>query len=379
MEDGACIPWWSSLSPASARFLMTPVPAAFRLAVMTPGGKDGRQVFPDGAGTMASPGHAPVNFHAYAACTHGVYWSGDSLPDEPHVLLLIGSKMERAEVLLRRLKDAGKTVVITIKETGLPQIAGHFQNFANWSSFKRLCALADGALATTFDTEPLYLAANPKLPVAFIPPPYPVEEAAWDVSKQISQPQRGIFLGTRQMFVASRNHALALALLAPVAEAMNEPITVISGRASDLPPMKRLINKMADFSLRWHQSFAAQSASIQIITRQLRAVDYLKLMAAHKLVFQLDQSSVPGQVAGDALMCRLPCVGGNGTAERLVFPDLCGHGRSTGELLEITRRLLSDDGYRAEQVQRSVTLAQEKMSFSSVRKQLETFFQSPAA
>jgi hypothetical protein len=71
-------------------------------------------------------------------------------------------------------------------------------------------------------------------------------------------------------------------------------------------------------------------------------------------------------------------VGGNGTAERLVFPDLCGHGRSTGELLHITRRLLSDEGYRTEQVQRSVALAQEKMSFSSVRKQLETFFQSPA-
>lgn len=357
---------------------MTPALPSFRLAVMTPGGKDGRQVFSDGAGTMESPGHAPVNFHAYAACTHGVYLSGDSLPEESHVLLLIGSKMERAEVLLRRLKDAGKTVVITIKETGLPQIAGHFQSFANWSSFKRLCHLADGALATTHDTEPLYLAANPKLPVAFIPPPYPVEEQAWDVSRQIASPRRGIFLGTRQLFVASRNHALALTLLAPVAEAMNEPITVISGRASDLPPMKRLINKVADFSLRWHESFAAEASRIEIINRQLRAVDYLKLMAGHKLVFQLDQSSVPGQVAGDALMCRLPCVGGNGTAERLIFPDLCGHGRTTGELLDITRRLLSDEGYRAEQVQRSVTLAQERMSFSSVRKQLETFFQSPA-
>lgn len=327
---------------------------------------------------MDAPGHPPVNFHAYAACTHGVYLSGDAVPDEQHVLLLIGHKMERAEALLRRLKDAGKTVVITIKETGLPQIAGHFQSFANWSSFKRLCHLADGALATTHDTEPLYSAANPKLPVAFIPPPYPVEELAWDVSRQISSPQRGLFLGTRQLFVASRNHALALTLIAPLAEAMNEPLTVISGRASDLPPMKRLINKVADFSLRWHQGFAAQTSGLEIITRQLRAVDYLKLMAAHKLVFQLDQSSVPGQVAGDALMCRLPCVGGNGTAERLIFPDLCGHGRTTGDLLDITRKLLLDEGYRAEQVQRSVTLAQEKMSFSSVRKQLETFFQSPA-
>jgi hypothetical protein len=346
--------------------------ASFRLAVVTPGGKDGRQSFPNGAGRLGDPGHLPVNFHAYAACTWGSYLSGDgAMPEESHVLLLIGSKMERAEALLRRLKDAGKKVVITIKETGLQQIGGHFQKFENWSAFKRICALADGALATTYDTEPLYLAANRNLPVLFLPPPYPVEE--WDLS---SPEKSGIFIGTRQLFVTSRNHALALVMVSPLAAEMNEPVTVISGRASDLPPVKRVLNKLVDYSHDWHRRFAETAPQMRVISRQMPAQEYLRTMAGHKLVFQLDQSSVPGQVAGDALLCRIPCVGGNGTAERIIFPDLCGHGRTAEEILGLCRRLLGDKSYFEEVVRRSVELACEKMSYSAARKSLILFWVS---
>jgi hypothetical protein len=346
--------------------------ALFRLAVVTPGGRDGRQTFPNGAGQPGDPGHLPVNFHAYAACTRGTYLSGDSaMPEEDNVLLLVGSKMERAETLLRRLKDAGKKVVITIKETGLQQIGGHFQKFENWSAFKRICALADGALATTFDTEPLYSAANRKLPVLFLPPPYPVEE--WDLS---SPEKSGIFIGTRQLFVTSRNHALALVMVSPLAAEMNEPVTVISGRASDLPPMKRVLNKVVDYSHDWHRRFAETAPHVRVISKQMPAQEYLRTMARHKLVFQLDQSSVPGQVAGDALLCRIPCVGGNGTAERIIFPDLCGHGRTVEEILSVSRRLLRETSYLEEVVQRSVELALESMSYSVVRKSMESFWRS---
>jgi hypothetical protein len=345
---------------------------SFRLAVVTPGGRDGRQSFPNGAGKLGDPGHLPVNFHAYAACTRGTYLSGDAaMPEEGNVLLLVGSKMDRAEIMLRRLKDAGKKVVITIKETGLQQIGGHFQKFENWSAFKRLCALADGALATTFDTEPLYLAANRSLPVLFLPPPYPVEE--WDLS---SPEKSGIFIGTRQLFVASRNHALALAMVSPLAAEMNESVTVISGRASDLPPLKRVLNRVVDYSHDWHRRFAETAPHVRVISKQMPAQDYLHTMARHKLVFQLDQSSVPGQVAGDALLCRIPCVGGNGTAERIIFPELCGHGRTVGEVLSFSRRLLGDISYYDEVVRRSVELAIEKMSYSIAGKSMRLFWAS---
>ena len=41
--------------------------------------------------------------------------------------------------------------------------------------------------------------------------------------------------------------------------------------------------------------------------------------ARHKIVLQADKSAVPGQVAGDALLCRMPCVGGDGAIDRLAF------------------------------------------------------------
>ncbi|MCX6857784.1 MAG: hypothetical protein NTV80_23105 [Verrucomicrobia bacterium] len=349
----------------------------FQLAVISPSGKDQPQSFPNGAGALRSAGHAPVNFHAYAACTHGTYGSSPAEPDKPSaVLLLIGGKMERALQSLRTLKKAGHTVVITLKETGLSQISSHFQNFAQWTAFQQLCSEADGALATTFDTQPLYQSANQKLPIAFIPPPYPVEETEWDISRQITKEKKGVFVGTRQLFVASRNHAVALTLLSPLTTELNEPVTVISGRASDLPPLKRLLNKTRDYSHAWHQQFSQNHPHVRVIAKQMPTVDYLGVMATHKLVFQLDTSAVPGQVAGDALLCRIPCVGGNGTAERLVYPDLCGHGRSTGEILDLTRRLLTDMSFRQAQMDQALALAKDKMCFSVARAQLQDFYQS---
>ncbi len=326
-----------------------------------------------------SGGHPPVNFHAYAACTRGTYGGSQSVSIAPSkVLLLIGGKMERSLHILRALKKAGHTVVITMKETGLAQISGHFQTFDHWAAFRKLCLEADGALATTFDTLPLYQSANRHLPTAFIPPPYPVEESEWDISRLVTQASKGVFVGTRQLFVTSRNHALALSLIAPLTAELNEPLSVISGRASNLPGMKRLLNKVRDFSHAWHQQFSQAAPHVQVVAKQLPALDYLKLMATHKLVFQLDTSAVPGQVAGDALLCRIPCVGGNGTAERLVFPDLCGHGRSTGEIMDLTRRLLTDVAFRQAQMDQALALAKDKMCFSVARAQLQDFYQSLA-
>src|SRR5438876_10792614 len=43
--------------------------------------------------------------------------------------------------------------------------------------------------------------------------------------------------------------------------------------------------------------------------------EYLRDVSRHKIVLQLDRSHVPGQLAGDALLCRIPCVGGDGAIE----------------------------------------------------------------
>jgi hypothetical protein len=102
--------------------------------------------------------------------------------------------------------------------------------------------------------------------------------------------------------------------------------------------------------------------------------EYLKLLSRHKIVFQLDASAVPGQVAGDALLCRVPCIGGNGTTERLVFPNLCGHGRTHEQLFDLTARLLEHPHDCEALSIEAEELAKERLSFNRVARQLESFF-----
>ena len=45
----------------------------FRLTVLNPGGRDPEQDFSSGINRPDDGGHAPVNFHGYAACTGGVF------------------------------------------------------------------------------------------------------------------------------------------------------------------------------------------------------------------------------------------------------------------------------------------------------------------
>jgi len=45
--------------------------------------------------------------------------------------------------------------------------------------------------------------------VAFIPTPYPIDDRRWDFSRPIEE-RSGIFIGTREWNVLSRNHLGAL-------------------------------------------------------------------------------------------------------------------------------------------------------------------------
>ena len=113
---------------------------------------------------------------------------------------------------------------------------------------------------------------------------------------------------------------------------------------------------------------------LRVVEERLPYPKYLRVVAGHRLVFQLDASTVPGQVAGDALLARVPCVGGHGTTERLVFPELCGHGRSHEQLFDAAARLLEHPHDRAEIVVQAVENARRTLSFERGRAALEEFF-----
>jgi hypothetical protein len=337
--------------------------ADFRLTVLNPGGRDPEQRFHDGV----APGegeHPPINFHGYAACTRGVY-NYDirrAIAEETPVLLLLRGEFRASERALVELKKHQRTVVVSLKETGLHQIAQQLCDRGKLSRFMRILAQADGCIASTPEAAEIYQRArwehNPAT-VAFIPTPYPVEDQQWNFSVPPDE-LTGIFVGTREWDVPSRNHFAALLVARQLSEATGEPITVVN------------LDGYKAGRLLWELKFPKEK--FRVIEVEKPYPDYLRIVARHKIVLQLDRSHVPGQVAGDALLTRTVCVGGDGAIERIAFPKTCGEGRGGNEIASIALDLLRDAESRASIVADSQELALERLSFQAVRLQLANFF-----
>jgi hypothetical protein len=334
--------------------------ANFRLTVLNSGGRDDAQEFPDGAGESALP-HPPTNFHAYAACTRGSFDcdTKNALEQQTPVLVLLRGDFGSSERAVDALQAVGRFVAVSLKETGLHQIADQLQNSARLARFVRIVKKADACLAPTPEAADLYRAVRGPERAAFIPTPYPIDDPRWDFSRPVEQ-RAGIFIGTREWDVPSRNHLAALLVARRLSESTGESVTVFDydGRRG-----ARLLSEMG---------FPA--GKLRVLNKKLAYPDYLREIARHKIVLQLDTSFVPGQVAGDALLCRIPCVGGNGAIDRLAFPETCGHARLIEELQQIASRLLTDrESYRS-CVTALIPAASKILGFEVVAKQLAEFF-----
>ncbi|HEV3149162.1 MAG TPA: hypothetical protein VGZ24_10980, partial [Chthoniobacterales bacterium] len=94
------------------------------MTVLSPGGRDPEQHFRDAAGPAAQV-HPPVNFHGYAACTRGFFHHDTqrAIAEATPVVLLLRGDLRTSERALNGLKKRGRTVAVSLKETGLHQIA----------------------------------------------------------------------------------------------------------------------------------------------------------------------------------------------------------------------------------------------------------------
>ena len=253
-------------------------------------------------------------------------------------------------------------MAVSLKETGLHQIAQQLSEREKISRFLQIVAQAEGCIATTPEAADIYRQARAKRDpstVAFIPTPYPLEARPWDFSIKPDK-QAGIFIGTREWNVPSRNHFAALLVARQLCETTGEAVTVfnLDGRKG------RKILSALDFP----------AGKLRLIEKRKSYTDYLHEVAKHKIVLQFDRSRVPGQVAGDALLCRTICVGGDSAIERIAFPKTCGAGRTIDEVSAITKELLTSTSARGTVFVESQWRSMERLSFEAIRKQLAIFF-----
>jgi hypothetical protein len=340
----------------------------FRLTVLSPGGRDREQFFGDGAGEPGNE-HAPVNFHAFAACTGGTFQRETScaIAQNTPVLLLLRGDFRAAQRALVALKKSNRTVAVSLKETGLHQIAQQLRDPAKLFRFQNIIATADACVATTEEAVGIYRSFRRRSndeSVTFIPTPYPVCDTRWDFSRA-NDKRGGIFVGTREWNVPTRNHLFALLLARDLNKATNEQVTVFNGDGRRGAKLLATINFPVN--------------RLRVLEKPLAYPDYLREVSRHRIVLQLDTSFVPGQVAGDALLCRMPCVGGNGAIDRIGFSDTCGFGRSIRELKEIATRLLTDNGFYEQTISKSQTRAKEQIGFETIARQLRDVFEQRAS
>jgi hypothetical protein len=328
---------------------------SFRLAVLNPAGRDHEQHFAENRSATADE-HAPVNFHAYAACTHGAVFrdlkraSASGWP----VLLLLRGDFRASERALAELKKSKRKTVVALKETGAHQVAQQLSDPTRFARFVRIVRTANGCVASTPEVADFFRLFRDK-GIEYLPTPYPIEDDNWNWALEN---RSGIFVGTRELAVPTRNHLSALLAVKKLSDATKEPVTVFNfdGRRG-----AKLISEIGFRKIRMHE-------------KRVRYRAYLGEVARHKIIFQLDRSRVPGQVAGDALLCRSVCVGGDGAIERIAFPETCGEKRSDAELIEIAQRLLTNENERRAVAERATKIAKEKLSFRVGRETLARFF-----
>lgn len=336
------------------------------LAVLNPQGRDPFLDYAGGPGAYRSEVHPPINFHAYAAATRGAFF------DAPDQVIKESSRFDAVLVLIRRrvwitlkavrkLKAAGLTVLVSWKECGPYQITEQLHSPRALEAYQEVLSLADGILSPTLAPPPRWgwiTAAEFEKKLRFVPAPYPLEFPEWDFSIPPEQ-RRGLLLGTREFFAPTRNHLRALDRSAHLSQRIGCPVTVVNGDGRR--GLKMLHQLEASFA----------EASLRIVERALPYDQYLKLLARHRVVFQLDRSAVPGQVAGDALVCRSICAGGNSTIGKIVFPDLSDDGSGSVDAIEATvHRYFEDDDAYAAAIAASQEKAMRSVSFSAVAAQL---------
>jgi hypothetical protein len=336
----------------------------FRLSVLNPGGRDLEQYFDEPVGPEET-GHPPINLHAFAACTGGSFHRTtiNAIEGKRPILLLLRGNFRATERALVECQKEKRTVAVALKETGLHQIAEQLRDPRKLARFMRIVAQVDGCVATTPEAAEIFRRARPEHDadtVVFVPTPYPLENKQWNFVVPPSE-QSGIFIGTREWNVPSRNHFATLLLAREICTASGEPVTVfnLDGRKGE-----KLLAEL---------KFPA--GKLRVHDKREQYADYLREVARHKIVLQLDRSRVPGQVAGDALLCRTICVGGDGAIERLAFANFCGEGRTTTQLKTIALELLKNTAGRAIAIVETQWRAAERISFLAVRKQLAVFFE----
>jgi hypothetical protein len=325
------------------------------LEVLVPQGRDVHVDYSDGLPSPGEHAHEPINFHAMAAATGGGFHRSTETirADRRHVLVLITRRARGLDQAVATLRDQDHRVYLTWKECGRHQLENWFADPGNESLARSLDDRIDGWIAASPAALEHLRSWRPRSRVIELPTPYPIDEPAWRRYDLPASARAGIFIGTREFGVPSRRHAETLAIAKKLAASRpGLAITIVNGDG-------------------WRGSWKIWRATGGLNVLAFPPMSYKaysEMLSRHRLVLQRDESGVPGQVAGDALLAGVPCLGGNGMVDQLAF----GHLPSARDTFETVAaevaRLLDDEAHADEVMRVARERAMDTLSFSAFRR-----------
>lgn len=290
-----------------------------------------------------------------AAATGGGFHASTATigADPRHVLVLITRRARGLEEAISTLRDHGHHIHLTWKECGRHQLESWFNDPANESLARRLDDHIDGWIAASPAALDRLQSWRPRSRVIELPTPYPIDEPSWRRYDLPASERGGIFIGTREFGVPSRRHAETIAIAKKIASSRpGLAITIINGDG-----------------LRGSWKIWRATSGLNVLafpTMSYKA--YAEMISRHRLVLQRDDSGVPGQVAGDALLAGVPCLGGNGMVDQLAFGHLPSARDPEEAVIAEVARLLDDETHADEVMRVARERAMETLSFEAFRR-----------
>ncbi|MCG8599604.1 MAG: hypothetical protein MI807_05640 [Verrucomicrobiales bacterium] len=333
------------------------------LAVLNPKGRDPHLDYSDGPDGYEKGVHAPINFHAYAAATYGAFFDSveDVLKQKDRfdaVLVLIRRRTWITLEAVQELKSKGMRVIVSWKECSHNQVSQQLKTARAIRAYGRILELTDGIISPTLAWPPRCGKVGQNefwRKLKFVPTPYPVDFPSWDFSTPADS-RVGILIGTREFKTEARNHIHAITRAASLAHEFNIPrVTVIN---SEKKRGLAMLDELAS---------AFPPGCLRIIEKPLPYLDYMSLLSSHRIVYQMDRSTVPGQVAGDCLLARTICVGGSSTIEKIAFTEYSDDGSiRLKDMFDRMVHLLHDEGALEKAIEKSQKRASKRLSFEAV-------------
>ena len=305
----------------------------------------------------------PLGYIGFAVASHGRIFRTltDSVADPQPILIVADARLEAAKSAIQTIRNAAanapRRVLLTFVERAMKEIMAELRNPQSMERFKALLNLADGMIVSAPELLGFINSLNVNCQCIHIPAPYPLENPQWDVSLPTNQ-RSGIFFGDIPFREPDRNMLAWLYAAAEIAAKTGHHLSIFSTPGFSQGPT------------------AAQLGLSAPMFTQIPACDYgsyLQHLASHRIVIKPNSLDGVSNVAGDALLSRIICVGGEGTLERVAFRESCGSGRSSDNIRAIAESLLTDDAFYDRQVEKSQQIAMQSMSFGAVNARLEEF------